>query len=248
VKLQGKIALVTGGGSGIGAAVARALAAEGAEVVVCGRRASALEVTREQIANSGGHALVAPADLANAEDIRRLIATVRGRFGRLDVLVNNAGILGPHARLADYPDDDWDAVVAVNLTAVFRVSKAALPLMSRGGSIINVSSGVGRVGRAGWGAYCVSKFGVEGMTQVLAEELRDQGIRVNAVNPGGTRTAMRAAAYPDEDPETLPTPDDLVPIFVFLASAESEGMTGRSLDARGWRPVSTPIPARAPVA
>jgi NAD(P)-dependent dehydrogenase (short-subunit alcohol dehydrogenase family) len=191
---------------------------------------------------------VAPADLANAEDIRRLIATVRGRFGRLDVLVNNAGILGPHARLADYPDDDWDAVVAVNLTAVFRVSKAALPLMSRGGSIINVSSGVGRVGRAGWGAYCVSKFGVEGMTQVLAEELRDQGIRVNAVNPGGTRTAMRAAAYPDEDPETLPTPDDLVPIFVFLASAESEGMTGRSLDARGWRPVSTPIPARAPVA
>lgn len=248
MKLQGKIALVTGGGSGIGAAVARALAAEGAEVVVCGRRASALEVTREQIANSGGHALVAPADLANAEDIRRLIATVRGRFGRLDVLVNNAGILGPHARLADYPDDDWDAVVAVNLTAVFRVSKAALPLMSRGGSIINVSSGVGRVGRAGWGAYCVSKFGVEGMTQVLAEELRDQGIRVNAVNPGGTRTAMRAAAYPDEDPETLPTPDDLVPIFVFLASAESEGMTGRSLDARGWRPVSTPIPARAPVA
>jgi NAD(P)-dependent dehydrogenase (short-subunit alcohol dehydrogenase family) len=248
VKLQGKIALVTGGGSGIGAAVARALAAEGAEVVVCGRRASALEVTREQIANSGGHALVAPADLANAEDIRRLIATVRGRFGRLDVLVNNAGILGPHARLADYPDDDWDAVVAVNLTAVFRVSKAALPLMSRGGSIINVSSGVGRVGRAGWGAYCVSKFGVEGMTQALAEELRDQGIRVNAVNPGGTRTAMRAAAYPDEDPETLPTPDDLVPIFVFLASAESEGMTGRSLDARGWRPVSTPIPARAPVA
>lgn len=248
MKLQGKIALVTGGGSGIGAAVARALAAEGAEVVVCGRRASALEVTREQIANSGGHALVAPADLANAEDIRRLIATVRGRFGRLDVLVNNAGILGPHARLADYPDDDWDAVVAVNLTAVFRVSKAALPLMSRGGSIINVSSGVGRVGRAGWGAYCVSKFGVEGMTQALAEELRDQGIRVNAVNPGGTRTAMRAAAYPDEDPETLPTPDDLVPIFVFLASAESEGMTGRSLDARGWRPVSTPIPARAPVA
>jgi NAD(P)-dependent dehydrogenase (short-subunit alcohol dehydrogenase family) len=194
VKLQDKVALVTGGGSGIGAAVARAFAAQGADVVVCGRRAVALEATRERIEYIGGRALAVPADLTQGPDVRRLITTVRDRFGRLDVLVNNAGILGAHARIAEYPDDDWDAVIAANLTAVFRLIKAALPLMPRGGAIINVSSSVGRVGRAGWGAYSVSKFGVEGLSQVLAEELREQGIRVNTVNPGGTRTAMRAAA------------------------------------------------------
>ncbi|HET8761245.1 MAG TPA: SDR family NAD(P)-dependent oxidoreductase [Nitrospiria bacterium] len=248
MKLKGKVALVTGGGSGIGAAVARAFAAAGAEVAICGRRADALEATRGRIEPVGGRAAVIPADLTRADAIERLINTISGRFGRLDVLVNNAGVLGAHAPIAEYPDQEWDAVIAANLTAVFRLTKAALPLMSRGGSIINVSSGVGRVGRAGWGAYCVSKFGVEGLTQVLAEELREREIRVNAVNPGGTRTAMRAAAYPYEDPATVPTPDDVAPIFVFLASNESDGVTGRSFDARGWRPAPELVPTRGPAA
>jgi NAD(P)-dependent dehydrogenase (short-subunit alcohol dehydrogenase family) len=117
--------------------------------------------------------------------------------------------------------------------------------MRRDGSIINVSSGVGRVGRAGWGAYAVSKFGVEGLSQVLADELRKQSIRVNTVNPGGTRTAMRAAAYPHEDPATLQSPDEVTPIFLYLASDQSAGVTGRAFDARGWRPQPEPATARS---
>jgi len=235
VKLAGKVALVTGGGSGIGAAVARALAREGAEVVICGRRVQALDATRNEIGRLGGTAAAVPADLTRREDVVRLVEAIRARFGRLDALVNNAGILGAHAPIAEYPEDVWDAVVAANLTAVFRLTKAALPLMPRGGSIINVSSSVGRVGRAGWGAYSVSKFGVEGFSQVLADELRERGIRVNTVNPGGTRTAMRAAAYPDEDPMALPSPDDVTPLFVYLASDEAVGVTGRAFDARDWK-------------
>ena len=189
-------------------------------------------------ATIAGIAVAVPADLTRREDVACLVEAIRERFGRLDVLVNNAGILGAHAPIAEYPEDAWDVVVAANLTAVFRLTKAALPLMPHGGSIINVSSSVGRIGRAGWGAYSVSKFGVEGLSQVLADELRERGIRVNTVNPGGTRTAMRAAAYPDEDSLTLPSPDDVTPIFVYLASDESLDVTGRAFDARGWTPSS----------
>lgn len=241
--LDGKAALVTGGGSGIGAAVARAFAREGADVMICGRRMHALERTRERIIFAGGRAVAVPADLTRGEDVARLIQEVRGRFGRLDALVNNAGVLGVHAPIAEYPDDVWEAVLAVNLSAVFHLIKAAVPLMPRGGSIINVSSGVGRAGRAGWGAYAVSKFGVEGLSQVVADEMREHGIRVNTVNPGGTQTAMRAAAYPDENPATLPAPDDVTPIFLYLASEQSLDVTGRAFDARGWR--QTPAAAAA---
>jgi NAD(P)-dependent dehydrogenase (short-subunit alcohol dehydrogenase family) len=243
--LDGKAALVTGGGSGIGAAVARAFAREGADVMICGRRMDALERTRERIISAGGRAVAVPADLTCREDVARLIQEARGRFGRLDVLVNNAGVLGVHAPIAEYPDDVWDAVLAIDLTAVFHLIKAALPLMTRGGSIINVSSGVGRAGRAGWGAYAVSKFGVEGLSQVVADEMREQGIRVNTVNPGGTRTAMRAAAYPNENPATLPPPDDVAPVFLYLASDRSLDVTGRAFDARGWRPTPAAAEARS---
>jgi len=238
--LKGKVCLVTGGGSGIGAAIARAFSREGAEVVICGRRAAPLEVVRAQVGAAGRLMLAVPADLTQSGDVDRLVGHIRERFGAVDVLVNNAGILGAHAPIADYPNAEWDAVLAANLTAVFHLTKAVLPLMRSGGSIINVSSSVGRVGRAGWGAYSVSKFGIEGLSQVLADELRERGIRVNTVNPGGTRTAMRAAAYPDEDPGMLPSPDDVTPIFVYLASDQSDGVTGRAFNAREWHPVSEP--------
>lgn len=242
--LEGKVALVTGGGSGIGAAVARAYAGAGARLMICGRRAVELEATCRQIALDG-RAAAMPADLTRHEDVARLIGAIREAFGRLDVLVNNAGVLGAHAEIAQYPDDEWDAVIAANLTAVFRLTKAALPLMPNGGSIINVSSSVGRVGRAGWGAYAVSKFGIEGLSQVLADELRARGIRVNTVNPGGTRTAMRAAAYPREDPATLPAPEEITPVFVYLASDQSQDVTGRSFNAREWPPQTVPAVARS---
>jgi len=126
--------------------------------------------------------------------------------------------------------------MAVNLNGPFFVIKACLPLMTAGGegSIINVSSGVGRIGKPRWGAYAASKFGLEGLTQVLAAELQPLHIRVNAVNPGGTRTTMRAAAYPEEDPLTLATPEEITPVFVYLASDASRDVTGQSLEARDF--------------
>ena len=154
---------------------------------------------------------------------------------KLDVLVHSAGILGPKIPLDSYPAEDWDEVIQVNLTAPFLLTQALLPLLRKGfhPSVTFISSGVGRVGRAEWGAYAVSKFGVEGLTQVWADELQGENIRVNAVNPGGTRTQMRAAAYPEEDPKTLPTPEEISPVFVWLARSDTT-INGQSLEARDW--------------
>jgi len=158
------------------------------------------------------------------------------RYGTVHVLVNNASLLGPRESIARYPREAWEDVIRVNLTGAFLMTQEALKTMlpQRHGSIINVSSGVGRVGRPRWGAYAVSKFGLEGFTQILAEELKEVGIRANAVNPGPTRTEMRASAYPDEDPMTLSTPDDIMPVFLYLASDDSIGISGKSFDAQGW--------------
>ena len=151
----------------------------------------------------------------------------------------NAGTLGPREPIIHYPVPAWEKVVKANLTAVFLVTREALGVMARQkeGVIINLSSGVGRIGKARWGAYAAAKFGVEGLTQVVAEEVKEWNIRVNAVNPGGTRTEMRAEAYPDEEPTTLPTPEEIAPIFVYLASDESREISGKSFDARDWRKI-----------
>ena len=143
---------------------------------------------------------------------------------------------GRRVALVEYPFGQWEEVIRVNLHGVFLLSQQVVKRMiaQRHGSIINVSSGVGRVGRARWGAYAVSKFGLEGLTQVLADEVKEFGIRVNSVNPGPTRTEMRAEAYPEEDPLTLPTPEQITPIFVHLASAQSENVTGQMLEAQDW--------------
>ena len=235
-KLSGKVALITGGSRGIGKAIAAAYARQGARVFICARGEGDLARTVNEIRDAGGEISGLAGDIGKAQDARRIVAAAVERYGRTDVLVNNASLLGSRVTIADYPITDWEEVVRVNLTGVFLLTQQVLQVMipQRQGSIINVSSGVGRAGKARWGAYACSKAGLEGFTQVLADELKDSGIRVNSVNPAGTRTAMRAEAYPDEDPLTLPAPEEIMPIFLYLASDESVGVTGKALDAREW--------------
>jgi len=234
--LSGKAALITGGSRGIGRAIAAAYAQAGAEVFICGRDENAVAAALREIAETGGTIDGAAGDVGNAEDARRLVRAAAARFGKVDVLVNNASILGPRQELVDYPIGAWEDVLRINLTGIFLMTREVLPGMiaRRAGSIINVTSGVGRRGKARWGAYAVSKAGLEGFTQVLADEVSDAGVRVNSVNPAATRTRMRAAAYPAEDPLTLPTPEQVAPLFLYLASDASADVTGQSLEARDW--------------
>jgi NAD(P)-dependent dehydrogenase (short-subunit alcohol dehydrogenase family) len=235
-KLVGKTALITGGSRGIGRAIAAAYVSAGARVFICGRRATDLDRTLDEMRASGAVIDGAGGDVSSAQDVSRIVGAALKSFGAIDVLVNNASILGPRTTIVDYPIDAWREVVEINLTGIFLMTRAVLPgmLARRSGSIINLTSGVGRVGKAKWGAYAVSKAGVEGFTQVLADEVKSEGIRVNSVNPAATRTQMRAQAYPAEDPTTLPSPESITPIFLFLAADESVNITGQALNARDW--------------
>jgi NAD(P)-dependent dehydrogenase (short-subunit alcohol dehydrogenase family) len=235
-KLVGKTALITGGSRGIGRAIAAAYVSAGARVFICGRRATDLDRTLDEMRASGAVIDGAGGDVSSAQDVSRIVGAALKSFGAIDVLVNNASILGPRTTIVDYPIDAWREVVEINLTGIFLMTRAVLPgmLARRSGSIINLTSGVGRVGKAKWGAYAVSKAGVESFTQVLADEVKSEGIRVNSVNPAATRTRMRAQAYPAEDPTTLPSPESITPIFLFLAADESVNITGQALNARDW--------------
>jgi NAD(P)-dependent dehydrogenase (short-subunit alcohol dehydrogenase family) len=235
-KLLGKVALITGGSRGIGKAVATAYAREGAGVFICARKEADVQKAVTEIESFGARAYGCSGDVGKIEDAQRMVQRAAAQFSRVDILVNNASLLGPRVPIANYPVATWEEVLRVNLTGPFLMIQEALKIMmpQRQGSIINVSSGVGRSGKARWGAYAASKFGVEGLTQVVADEVREFGIRANAVNPGPTRTEMRAVAYPEEDPLTLPTPDAIVPVFVYLASDDSAAVTGQSLEAQDW--------------
>ena len=234
--LLGKVALITGGSRGIGRALAAAYADQGAQVFICGRNPADIERTVAEIQKAGGAIAGVPGDIGDATDAARIVAAALARFSTIDILVNNAGILGPRVALAEYPIAEWEGVMRINLNGLFYVTHEVLPVMlaRQSGSIINVTSGVGRLGKARWGAYAVSKAGLEGFTQVLADEVKDSGIRVNSVNPAATRTAMRAAAYPQEDPATLPTAESILPIFIYLASDKSRRVIGQALNARDW--------------
>jgi NAD(P)-dependent dehydrogenase (short-subunit alcohol dehydrogenase family) len=234
--LAGKVALVTGASRGIGRAVAATYARHGASVFVCARNANEVGVAVGELKRAGAKAEGVAGDVGKPEDIDAIFARAIERFGAIDVLVNNASILGPRESIANYPIKAWEQVMRVNLTGVFLMTRAVLPVMlARGkGSIINVSSGVGRRGKARWGAYAVSKGGLEILTQVLSDEVKGAGIRVNSVNPAATRTQMRAMAYPEEDPSTLLRPEEIVPVFLYLASDASAGVTGQALEARDW--------------
>lgn len=231
--LEGKTAMISGASRGLGAALARRFAEEGADVSICARGEKALEETRRAVEDIGGRCLAVAADVCSPEDVERWLSRTVDRFGGLDVLVNNASVLGPRVPVAEYPLPEWRRVLEVNLTGAFLCAKAAIPFLTeRDGSLINVSSGVGDHGRPRWGAYCVSKNGLEALSEMLAGELEDSGVRVNIVDPGSMRTEMRAAAYPDEDPGTLPTPDEVTDVFVYLASDRSRDVTGRRFRAQ----------------
>lgn len=230
--LTGRTAVITGGGTGLGRAFTLALAQRGATVWITGRRREPLQET----------AALHPAvrtfegDVAEPGSMAALAAALDGP---VHILVNNAAILGPVADLAGTARAAFDQVMRINVSGVFAATQALLPSLlaaAPGANVVNLSSGVGRTGRAGWGAYAASKFAVEGLTQVWADELRGRGVAVNALNPGATRTSMRAAAKPDEDPSVLPTPEDVVPSLLWLLSPEAwaMGLSGVSIDARDY--------------
>jgi NAD(P)-dependent dehydrogenase (short-subunit alcohol dehydrogenase family) len=241
--LQGRVIAVTGAGSGLGRAVALAAARHGAALVLIGRNVPRLEaVHAEIVALAQAEPCIAPLDLerALARDYDTLAAALRERFGRLDGLLHNAALLGTLAPIEHADMQNWHRVLHVNLTAAFALTQVLLPALraSSDASIVFTSSGVGRRGRANWGAYAVSKFGVEGLSQVLADELGNSAIRVNTINPGGTRTTMRRQAYPGENPETLPPPEALVNPYLWLLGPASRGVSGQSLDCQAPRPTS----------
>jgi NAD(P)-dependent dehydrogenase (short-subunit alcohol dehydrogenase family) len=236
--LEERVILVTGAGAGIGRALAKAAADLGATVILHGKTVSRLESVYDEICAAGGPTpAIFPLNLERAvgEDYDRLSGEIEAHWGRLDGLVHNAGILGPRAPIEHHDVGDWQRVLHVNLTAPFILCRCLLPLLlkSEDASILFTSSGVGRRGKAFWGAYAVSKFGVEGLSQVLADELENKlNIRVNAINPGATRTAMRAAAYPAEDPNQLKTPEQILGVYLYLLGPDSRGVTGQSFDAQ----------------
>ena len=235
--LKGRVILVTGCGDGIGRAAAINFALHGATVVLHGRSLSKLEVIYDEIEALGApQPAMLPLQLssASAHDFELLVDTLDRQFGRLDGILHNAGILGERVSLEDYPVEVWDDVINVNLRAPFVLTQALLPLLKKSdqAAVIFTSSAVGREARSEWGAYSVSKFALEALSRILALEMADSHIRFNCINPGGTRTAMRAKAYPLEDPLSLPTADEIMPAYLYLMGKDSVGISGQSFDAQ----------------
>lgn len=237
--LRDRIILVTGAGEGIGRAAAWQYAAHGATVVLLGRTLEKLESLYDEIESAGyPQPAIVPMNLDSAteHDYIELSNQLHEEFGRLDGVLHNAGLLGMRTPIENYDPVTWEQVMRVNVQAPFLMTQTLLPLLhhSKDASVIFTSSGVGRKGRAYWGAYAVSKFATEGMMQVLADELEnDPEIRFNAINPGATRTQMRAYAYPAEPPESNPTPAEIMPIYLYLMGPDSRKINGQSMDAQG---------------
>ncbi len=236
--LNGRIVLVTGASDGIGRALALESARLGATVILHGRNAKKLEKVYDEIVAIEGTARpsIAVLDLAsaNADGYTTLANSIADEYGRLDGLVHNAAIVGSRFSIEQYDAVEWQRVMHINVTAGFALTQVLLPLLreSEDASVIFTSSGVGRAGRAFWGAYAASKFAVEGLSQVLADEHRHAALRSNCINPGATRTGMRLAAFPAEDRDLLKTPAEILAPYIFLLGADSKGVTGQSFDAQ----------------
>ncbi|HKA31814.1 MAG TPA: SDR family oxidoreductase [Candidatus Binatia bacterium] len=229
MKLDDKIALITGGGRGIGKAVALAYAREGAKLAVCARTAEEIEKAAGEIRALGADCLARTCDVSQEEDVKRLVDEVARHFGRIDVLINNAGVMTRPTPVTEYDVGKWDYTMAVNLRGPFLMAKAVLPVMFRngGGSIINVSSSIGRGAYANFAAYGASKWGLEGFTQILAAEAGSRKVRVNSVEPGYVATKL--TGFHGSAPESV------TEVFVFLGSDDGRHVSGRMLSSSSWR-------------
>ncbi len=236
--LKGRIILVTGAGRGIGEAAAKTYAAHGATVLLLGKSEENLNRVYDEIEAAGyPQPAVIPLNLETAlpHQYDELAATVEREFGRLDGLLHNASIIGPRTPIEQLSGDNFMRVMQVNVNAAFMLTSTLLPLLklSDDASVIFTSSSVGRKGRAYWGGYAVSKFATEGLMQVLADELEGTGnVRSNSINPGATRTDMRAKAYPGENPAVNPLPADIMPLYLYLMGPDSIATNGQALDAQ----------------
>lgn len=225
--LDNAVAIVTGASRGIGRELALLLAEAGARVWAVARPSDEL-AELDQVDGI----TTFPVDVTEDAEVEAFAKAVLSRDETIDILVNNAGVLGPRANLNEVSIASWKHTIDVNLHGTFRVVSAFLNDVAQGGIIVNVSSSVGRVGRGGWGPYAVSKHGVEGLTGTLADELRDAGVTVVSLNPGGTATDMRAEAYPQEDPATLPTARKVAETFVEVIRNTDHDDTGAQLNSR----------------
>lgn len=236
--LRDRIILVTGASDGIGRALALATASLGGQVILHGRNVAKLEKVYDEIEalDTAPRPSIAVVDLESANNAayESLATNLAEEFGRLDGLVHNASIIGDRFSIEQYNAVQWQKVLHVNLTAAFAMTQVLLPMLKQAPdpSVIFTSSSVGREGRAFWGAYSVSKFATEGLSQVLADEHRQGNLRVNCINPGATRTNMRLEAFPAEDRSKLKGPEEILATYLYLLGPDSKGVTGQSLDAQ----------------
>jgi len=236
--LNGRVIMVTGAGRGIGAAAAKAFAAHGATVLLLGKTEANLTAVYDEI-EAAGHPqpVVIPFNLETAlpHQYDELAVMVENEFGRLDGLLHNASIIGPRTPMEQLSGDNFMRVMHINVNSMFMLTQTLLPLLklSEDASVVFTSSSVGRKGRAYWGAYGVSKFATEGLMQTLADELEGVApVRANSVNPGATRTSMRAQAYPAENPQDNPLPEAIMPVYLYLMGPDSTGVNGQAFNAQ----------------
>jgi len=236
--LNGRIILVTGASDGIGKEAALTYARHGASLILLGRNEEKLRRVAQQVNDEGQAAQWFILDMATCppEACQQLASEIATTTPHLDGVLHNAGLLGDICPMSEQDPAVWNQVMQVNVNATFYLTQALLPLLLKSdcGSLVFTSSSVGRQGRANWGAYATSKFATEGMMQVLAEEYQNR-LRVNCINPGGTRTSMRASAFPTEDPQKLKTPADIMPLYLWLMGDDSRRKTGMTFDAQPGR-------------